>query len=362
MNTPFGRLASPALFTMLSLIGLCAQAEAQKPSLMPAIQGYKAPSELALLECGPVHFKATLHWTGQASNALAIFENPVANAVCGNTVIDTEKLKLSSGVVSPTSPLMTYRPIQSYDNGNLLNVSAYFNPGLRRTLRKGRTETLACGNQLAQAEVVDLQDVGLVSLKFQNSQLNHECGEGRYFQITKILAETIRLQKSGTSSAQIAYSEAGYMECGLNYYAAALESQSGSSDSRVHFLNPNAQYICGQTVYDSGKLTEGRGFMATQWPKFLRNARSESSTLTFLNETRFKRGQVVNHVACKNNLGKAQVMNVNVGYGLVAFHFENAQLDALCGQGRYHFTSKVIKAGDALMERMKDGQVNYFAN
>lgn len=358
MKAPFGRLAVPALLTTI-LVSLTSFAQTSRPSLAQMRQGYKPLPSAGLLECGSSYYKATLISTGFGLEVLAKFENAQANAVCGNAVLDSEKFNKGYTLGTSTLSFHNLSSVESYDNGSVLNISAYFNPGLRRVLRKGRTELLACHQQLGQAEIIDLQNTGLVSLKFRDQSLDQKCGQGRYHLIEKLLKATLALQKTPSQPKPL-YSEAGYMECGPNYYAARVEHSSASNNVVVHFINDDAQSVCGHANYDAKEITEGRGLMATQWAKFLERPKSEPSSasiLNFLNENRLVRGQVLSHVACKNNLGKAQVINVNKEYGLVTFHFENPQLDALCGQGRYHLTSKVIKASEALMKRLPHVQV-----
>lgn len=360
MKTPMSRLAKPALFAILTLAGLTAHAQSSQPSIARMLRGAKTPPSHGLLECGQALFKATLTSTG-SNYAIATFENAAANAVCGNSLYDTDLLHRGAAMFETPPPTFeNLQPVESYNNGSVLNVSAYFNPGLRRVLRKGRTELFACSNEVAQAEIVDLQNTGYISLKFRDARLESKCGEGRYFAIMKLLTDTIHIQKNGPDKTPVAYSETGYMECGPNYYAVKVDYKSTLNDTIVHFINPNAHSVCGHAVYDHQEIRQGRGFMAMKSAKFLPQPK-KTSAITFLDETRFERGQLLNFVACKNNLGKAQVMNVNKTYGLVTFHFANQQLDALCGQGRYYFTSKVINAGEDLMERMPSGKVRYFA-
>lgn len=358
MNARISQLAAPTLLVVLTLISLSGFAQPTQPSIANFSRGLKAPPLTGLFECGSAHFQASLVWTGYGSEALMTFEDPRANAVCGNRLIDSEKLKMS-GLLSDT-PLAFYSisSVPSYDNGNLFNITAQFNPGLRRVLRKGRTELLACHNELGQAEIGELHKSGAIALKYRDQRLDEKCGQGRYFNVDKLLRDTIQLQKSGREARQVSYSEYGYLECGTSYYFAKLEHSRTSNDSIAHFINSNAQAMCGHVNYDTKTVSEGRGFMAMQWAKFLPRPKSES-VITFLNETRLKRGQIITHAPCKNNLGKAQVVNVVKEYGLVALHFENAQLDALCGQGRYHQTSKVLKARESLMKRISN--VRYFA-
>lgn len=349
-----------------------AQAEAQqtpRPSITTLTRdAQNSPKDVVLLQCGTAHYKATTQWTGRTENYVAKFENRAAQAVCGNAVYDATGFSSDTNLSGDKISRVSLKPVESYNNASF-NVSALFNPGLRQIIRKGRTDQFACRGQLGQAEALEIHENGLVSLKFADPKLEAICGQGRYLSIPKLAKEKLQILKHPQKAEPVLFSRSGFMECGTSYYAARLDYASASNDVTAHFNNPKAEAVCGNAIYDESELTATRGPISTTFARFVERQKHPG----FLDNTTYSRGQILEKVACRNNLGAAQVIDTAPAYGLVALHFANPQLEALCGQGRYYFADKSISnynikveklsnATRALAERQAMGQVNYFSH
>lgn len=355
--------------TALSLAAM-SQAQAQqgqRPSITTMTrEAVNSPKDVVLLQCGAALYKATTQWTGADQNYIVKFENPAAQAVCGNNVYDSSRFSSSASMSDDKISRISLKSTDSYNNASF-NVSALFNPGLRQVIRKGRTDQFACHGQLGQAEPLDIQEVGLISLKFADPKLEALCGQGRYLSIPKLIQEKLHIAIHGQQNESVLYSRQGFMECGANYFAARLDYASASSDVTAHFSNRNAEAVCGNLKYDESQLIATRGPLSTSFARFLERQKSPS----FLDNTTYQRGQFLDKIACRNNLGAAQVLDTSPAYGLVSLHFVNPQLEALCGQGRYYFADKsfsnynikvekLSNATRALRERQAVGHVNDF--
>lgn len=366
LNFALSTLAAIATLALTTTTNARAQSRASIATITK--EGRQNPPETVLLECGAAHYKATLQWTGENQKVLVRFENRSAQAVCGNSVYSADILAATTTTGSDKTSRLSFKSIDSYDNANL-NVSALFNPGLRQVVRKGRTDLFACKGQVGQAEPLDIQEAGLVSLKYRDAKMESVCGQGRYVSIAKLIQEKVQISKHPVQPIKATYSQNGYMECGTAYYAVRLDHEDASSYPTAHFENQNAEAVCGNTKYLDREISATRGAVGTTIARFV----VKSNRPSLLDSKIYQRGQQLDKVVCKNNLGAAQVADTANGYGLVSFKFANPQLEALCGQGRYYFAEwslfnytinveKILNATRSLAERQAMGQVNYLTH